>query len=164
MRWQKVVKRKAAAEQPLVGPLAATPKAARGSPSSSTTLGAVPRLEDEPVHPTQVRGSKVDGRRLPRTGRLYQTNIRANERIVREFDADAEKLGLTRGALFEKCYHAFKAQQGDKGTAFLLQAMVKLDHISKAESKARGRVVTPEAVLEDMFAQRAEMLGMRRDR
>jgi len=54
----------------------------------------------------------------------------------------------------------FKASQGDKSEAFLLQALVKLDHIAKFESKARGRVVTPEAVLEDMFVQRAEMLRM----
>jgi len=92
-------------------------------------------------------------------------NIRANEKIVKEFDAYAEKEGVTRGAFFETCYHAFTTTlQGDENQAFLLQAMVKLHRIAKFESKARGKVVTPEAVLEDMFAQRAEMLGMQGDK
>ena len=120
----------------------------------------MPRLEDERVHATQMRGAKVDGRRLPRTGRLYQMNIRANEKIAVAFDADADKRGLTRGAFFEKCYQAFAAMEGDRSKAFLLQAMVKLEQSQNSNSKARGRVVTPEAVLEDMFAQRVEMLGM----
>lgn len=132
-----------------------------GAPQSRQApsgLGAVPRLEDEGAHATDTRGAKADGRRLPRTGRLYQLNIRANKKIATDFDADAEKLGLTRGAFFEKCYHAFEASQGDRGKAFLLQAMVKLDRIAQIESKARGKVVTPEALLEDMIAQRVEML------
>jgi hypothetical protein len=156
--WKGASRRKPDEQKPLVADDTEKPKPPRGGQVSS--LGAVPRLEDERVHATEMRGIKVDGRRLPRTGRIYQTNIRANKKIVEEFDAEADKLGLTRGAFFEKCYHAFKVQQGDKSTAFLLQALVKLDHIAAFESKARGKVVTPEAVLEDMFVQRAEMIGM----
>ena len=156
--WDKI-ERKTAATKPLHDAGVSKPKP-QGSVAGSS-LGTVPRLEDERVHATEMRGAKADGRRLPRTGRLYQMNIRANKKIAVAFDADADTLGLTRGAYFEKCYHAFKAQQGDRSQAFLLQALVKLDQVAKFESKARGRVVTPEAVLEDMFAQRMEMLGMR---
>jgi hypothetical protein len=156
--WNKAVQRKSGAEKPLLATDPVRPK--RQNADMGSSLGAVPKLEDERVRPTQKRGAKADGRMVPRTGRIHQTNIRANKKIVEEFGAEADRLGLTRGAFFEKCYHAFKVQQGDKSQAFLLQALVKLDHIAKFESKARGRVVTPEAVLEDMFVQRAEMLGM----
>jgi len=51
-----------------------------------------------------------------------------------------EKEGVTRGAFFETCYHAFTTTlQGDENQAFLLQAMVKLHRIAKFESKARAR-------------------------
>jgi hypothetical protein len=123
-------------------------------------LGTVPKLEDEGLHATDTRGSKADGRRLPRTGRLYQLNIRANEKISKEFDKDAERLGLTRGAFFEKCYHAFKAGEGKRGEAFLLQAMVTLDHIARVESRARGELVTPEKLLSNLLLDRMERLGI----
>src|ERR1700719_908565 len=110
--WGKVAgRRKLDAEKPLLG--GSPVKAKTQTAESTSSLGAVPRLEDERVLPTDKRGEKVDGRFLPRTGRVYQTNIRANTKIVEEFDAEADKLGLTRGALFEKCYHAFKAQLGE---------------------------------------------------
>jgi hypothetical protein len=156
--WDKVAgQRKSGRERPLQGARVIAPHV-----TTTSTLGAVPRLEDEAVRPTEMRGAKLDGRRKPRTGRLYQMNIRANEAIVRAFDADAEKLGFTRGAFFEKCYHAFKAGQGDKKAAFLLQAMSTLELIARYESKERGQVVTPETLLKNMFADRMDLVGMPR--
>jgi hypothetical protein len=75
--------------------------------------------------------------RIVRAGR--PTRIRANEKKAQVFDADAEKLGLTRGAFFEKRYDAFKTEQGDKRESFLLQAL------------ATPEMVTPETLLKNMF-------------
>jgi hypothetical protein len=155
------IERKSDTDKPLQGTQVA--KVPPRAPKTSS-LGAVPRIEDETVHPTQMRGAKFDGRRLPRTGRLYQMNIRANEEIVKQFDADATKLKLTRGAFFEKCYHAYTAGLGDRSVAFLLQAMTTLEQMARFESKERGKAVTPEALLKNILAHRMDRVGMLRGR
>lgn len=155
--WSKLAGRpKGESDKPLQGAKAA-PQSGAGEPSK---MGQVPRLADEGVHATEMRGPKIDGRRLPKTGRTYQMNIRANEAIVKAFDRDADALGMTRGAFFEKCYHAFKAQQGDEKDAFLLKAMISLEHLARMESKVGNRLVTPEQLLANLIAQRMRQLGL----
>ena len=161
--WRNVAsQRKSGTGKPLQAAHSVRTTPARAETTSS--LGAVPRLEDEGAHPTETRGMKVDNRRGPRTGRLYQMNIRANEKKVQEFDAEATQLGLTRGALFEKCYDAFKAEQGNKRESFLLQALATLEQIARFESKKRGQLVTPETLLKNMLADRMDLLDMPRSK
>lgn len=121
-------------------------------------VGALPDMSVL-IDPTATRGSKADGRRTPRTGRTYNYNIRADKAVCKEADALASKLGLTRGAFFEKCYGAFKKEQGSKD-AFFVNGMVTLEKIAQVESKRRGELVTPEKLLNSLLVERMKSLDM----
>jgi len=79
-----------------------------------STLGEVPKLEDEGG--ARDADARIETRRATgaRLGRLYQMNFRAKEKIAKEFYADGKKLLLKHGEFFGKCYYAFTTLQGDK--------------------------------------------------
>jgi hypothetical protein len=138
-------------------------KAKPHGPVGGVRLGASFNPDDDGVHATDMRGAKVDGRHLERTGRTAHLNIRGRADFIAALKHKKKRFGFkSHAALIEAALEFYEsnhaAKDGEK--SYLAQALATFEKIAEFESKARGRLVTPKELVGDMLKKRMRENGM----